>query len=510
MATLRFKNINKIYDNNVQAVFDFNLEIKDKEFIVFVGPSGCGKSTTLRMVAGLENITSGELYIDGRLVNNIEPKDRDIAMVFQNYALYPHMTVYNNMAFALKLRRVPRPIYEENEEVLRIRKENQETLKQIKKLYRFAKKNKEPKEIFDQIATLYDEIFKKEEQIEKISVQKVGVYEDKIKELEKAVKQLEKETVRFEDALAKETNEEIKKIFSDGLTQKQEQLAKTKEELAYYQQNEVPLFKQRKLTNYEIDLEIQKAAQILDLTQYLFRKPAALSGGQRQRVALGRAIVRKPKVFLMDEPLSNLDAKLRVQTRSEIIKIHKRVGATTIYVTHDQTEAMTMADRIVVMKDGYIQQIGAPEDIYANPDNIFVSGFIGNPPMNFFKSHFDGEKLYILGEEQKLEIKLDKDGVYLLKSHREGPYDLTLGIRPEDIYLKGDVNLKKDAQLFDVVCDFRELLGHELVVYTDLVGQKLLVKISNQIKVNSGDKLEVGINPHSLYFFDNETTNRIR
>ena len=510
MATLRFKNINKIYDNNVQAVFDFNLEIKDKEFIDFVGPSGCGKSTTLRMVAGLENITSGELYIDGRLVNNIEPKDRDIAMVFQNYALYPHMTVYNNMAFALKLRKVPRPIYEENEEVLRIRKENQETLKQIKKLYRFAKKNKEPKEIFEQIATLYDEIFKKEEQIEKISVQKVGVYEDKIKELEKAVKQLEKETVRFEDALAKETNEEIKKIFSDGLNQKQEQLAKTKEELAYYQQNEVPLFKQRKLTNYEIDLEIQKAAQILDLTQYLFRKPAALSGGQRQRVALGRAIVRKPKVFLMDEPLSNLDAKLRVQTRSEIIKIHKRVGATTIYVTHDQTEAMTMADRIVVMKDGYIQQIGAPEDIYANPDNIFVSGFIGNPPMNFFKSHFDGEKLYILGEEQKLEIKLNKDGVSLLKSHREEPYDLTLGIRPEDIYLKGDVNLKKDAQLFDVVCDFRELLGHELVVYTDLVGQKLLVKISNQIKVNSGDKLEVGINPHSLYFFDNETTNRIR
>ena len=510
MATLRFKNINKIYDNNVQAVFDFNLEIKDKEFIVFVGPSGCGKSTTLRMVAGLENITSGELYIDGRLVNNIEPKDRDIAMVFQNYALYPHMTVYNNMAFALKLRKVPRPIYEENEEVLRIRKENQETLKQIKKLYRFAKKNKESKEIFDQIATLYDEIFKKEEQIEKISVQKVGVYEDKIKELEKAVKQLEKETVRFENALAKETNEEIKKIFSDGLNQKQEQLAKAKEELAYYQQNEVPLFKQRKLTSYEIDLEIQKAAQILDLTQYLFRKPAALSGGQRQRVALGRAIVRKPKVFLMDEPLSNLDAKLRVQTRSEIIKIHKRVGATTIYVTHDQTEAMTMADRIVVMKDGYIQQIGAPEDIYANPDNIFVSGFIGNPPMNFFKSHFDGEKLYILGEEQKLEIKLDKDGVSLLKSHREEPFDLTLGIRPEDIYLKGDVNLKKDAQLFDVVCDFRELLGHELVVYTDLVGQKLLVKISNQIKVNSGDKLEVGINPHSLYFFDNETTNRIR
>ncbi len=511
MATLRFKNINKIYDNNVQAVFDFNLEIQDKEFIVFVGPSGCGKSTTLRMVAGLENITSGELYIDGRLVNNIEPKDRNIAMVFQNYALYPHMTVYNNMAFALKLRKVPRPLYEENEEALSLRKENEETLKQIKKLYRFAKKNKEPKEIFDQIAALYDEIFKKEEQIEQLSVQQVGIYEYKIKELDKAVKQLEKEVVRFEQALEKECySEELQKIFSDGLAQKQEQLEKTKAELEYYQQNEVPLFKQRKLTNYEIDLEIQKAAQILDLTQYLFRKPAALSGGQRQRVALGRAIVRKPKVFLMDEPLSNLDAKLRVQTRSEIIKIHKRVGATTIYVTHDQTEAMTMADRIVVMKDGYIQQIGAPEDIYANPDNIFVSGFIGNPPMNFFKAHFDGEKLFVLGEEQKQEINLNNEGLSLLKAHKEGPYDLTLGIRPEDVYLKGDFNLKKDAQMFDVVCDFRELLGHELVVYTDLVGQKLLVKISNQIKINSGDKLEVGINPHSLYFFDNETTNRIR
>ena len=510
MATLRFKNINKIYDNNVQAVFDFNLEIQDKEFIVFVGPSGCGKSTTLRMVAGLENITSGELYIDGRLVNNIEPKDRDIAMVFQNYALYPHMTVYNNMAFALKLRKVPRPIYEENEEALSLRKENEQTLKQIKKLYRFAKKNKEPKDIFDQIAVLYDEIFKKEEQIEKLSVQKVGIYEYKINELDKAVKQLEKEIVRFKEALEKETNEELQKIFSDGLAQKEEQLEKAKEELKYYQQNEVPLFKQRKLTNYEIDLEIQKAAQILDLTQYLFRKPAALSGGQRQRVALGRAIVRKPKVFLMDEPLSNLDAKLRVQTRSEIIKIHKRVGATTIYVTHDQTEAMTMADRIVVMKDGYIQQIGAPEDIYANPDNIFVSGFIGNPPMNFFKARFDGNKLSILGEEGKIEIKLNKDNISLLKSHREPPYDLTLGIRPEDVYLKGDVNLKEDAQIFGVICDFRELLGHELVVYSYIAGQKLLVKISNQIKINSGDKLEVGVNPHSLYFFDNETTNRIR
>ncbi|MBR4377885.1 MAG: ATP-binding cassette domain-containing protein [Bacilli bacterium] len=361
----------------------------------------------------------------------------------------------------------------------------------------------------DQIAALYDEIFKKEEQIEKLSVQKVGIFEYKINELDKAIKQLEKEILRFKEALEKETSEEIKKIFSDGLAQKQEQLEKAQKELEYYQRNETPLFEPRKLTSFEIDLEIQKAAQILDLTQYLYRKPAALSGGQRQRVALGRAIVRKPKVFLMDEPLSNLDAKLRVQTRSEIIKIHKRVGATTIYVTHDQTEAMTMADRIVVMKDGYIQQIGAPEDIYANPDNIFVSGFIGNPPMNFFKVHFNGEKLVLLGNEEK-EINLTKEQKALLKSHKEGPYDLTLGMRPEEIFLKGDVNLNKNAQLFNVVCDFRELLGHELVVYTDLFGQRLLVKISKQLKIVSGDKLEVGVNPESLYFFDNETTNRIR
>ncbi|PKM63717.1 MAG: sugar ABC transporter ATP-binding protein, partial [Firmicutes bacterium HGW-Firmicutes-20] len=242
MATLQLKDIQKIYDNNVQAVFDFNLEIEDKEFIVLVGPSGCGKSTTLRMIAGLEEITSGELYIDGRLVNNVAPKDRDIAMVFQSYALYPHMTVYDNMAFGLKLRKMPKD---------------------------------------------------------------------------------------------------------------------------------------------EIEQRVREAAKILEIEQYLDRKPKALSGGQRQRVALGRAIVRNAKVFLMDEPLSNLDAKLRVQMRSEIIKLHERLDATTVYVTHDQTEAMTMASRIVVMKDGYIQQIGAPRDVYNHPVNMFVANFIGAPAMNF-------------------------------------------------------------------------------------------------------------------------------
>ena len=256
MATLKFKNINKIYDNKVQAVFDFNLEVQDKEFIVFVGPSGCGKSTTLRMVAGLEDITSGELYIDDKLVNDVAPKNRDIAMVFQSYALYPHMTVYDNMAFGLKLKKMPKA---------------------------------------------------------------------------------------------------------------------------------------------EIDKKIKEVSEILGLTDYLNRKPKALSGGQRQRVALGRAIVRNPKVFLMDEPLSNLDAKLRVQMRSEIARIHEQVGATTIYVTHDQTEAMTMASRIVVMKDGYIQQIGTPKDVYNYPNNIFVAGFIGAPAMNFINGTFEKEYFIIEG-----------------------------------------------------------------------------------------------------------------
>lgn len=242
MATVELKNINKIYNNNVQAVFDFNLKIKDREFIVFVGPSGCGKTTTLRMVAGLEEITSGQLLIDGEVMNDVAPRDRNIAMVFQSYALYPHFTVYDNMAFGLKL---------------------------------------------------------------------------------------------------------------------------------------------RKFSRNEIDRRVQNAAEKLGLKPYLDRKPAALSGGQRQRVALGRAIVRDAKVFLMDEPLSNLDAKLRVQMRSELIKIHESLGTTTIYVTHDQIEAMTMASRIVVMKDGWIQQIGAPKEIYDKPNNIFVGGFIGTPPMNF-------------------------------------------------------------------------------------------------------------------------------
>ena len=264
---ISLQHLNKIYSNHVQAVYDFNLEIKEKEFIVFVGPSGCGKSTTLRMIAGLEAITSGDLFIDGVYANDLEPKDRDVAMVFQSYALYPHMSVYDNLAFGLQVRKIPKK---------------------------------------------------------------------------------------------------------------------------------------------EIEERIKRAAKILEIEGYLDRKPKALSGGQRQRVALGRAIVRNAKVFLMDEPLSNLDAKLRVQMRSEIVNLHNELGATTIYVTHDQTEAMTMANRIVVMKDGYIQQIGTPKDVYEKPANTFVATFIGSPAMNIVEAKFNNETIYL---DEDIRINLENDKV---------------------------------------------------------------------------------------------------
>ena len=508
MANLKLKNINKVYDNGVQAVFDFNIDINDKEFIVFVGPSGCGKSTTLRMIAGLEEITSGELYIDNHLVNSVVPKDRDIAMVFQNYALYPHMTVYNNMAFALKLRKIPCPLYEQNDEVDNIRKENMEIWKQIRSLNRKIKKQHEPKELLDTVDQKLDKIFENEEKIKTIQKPIMGIYEEKIKKLEKEQKILLKEKNKLVKQLEK-ANEDVKEVLNQGIRQKDEQLSEKEKEIAYYKSTDVHVYKDRKLTKYEIALEIYKFAATLDLRRYLFRKPAALSGGQRQRVALGRAIVRKPKVFLMDEPLSNLDAKLRVQTRSEIIKIHKHVGATTIYVTHDQTEAMTMADRIVVMKDGYVQQIDSPEKVYADPSNLFVAGFIGNPPMNFVECTFDGNHLVINGEKP-IEIKLSKEQIQLLKEHKEGKYEVTVGIRPENIYQQGDSKLKEGAQMFDIVCDFRELLGYDLIVYTYINEQRLLIKLASETGIKADDQLTIGFNNKSLYFFDKETTERIK
>jgi multiple sugar transport system ATP-binding protein len=366
MATLKLKNINKVYDNNVQAVFDFNLDIHDKEFIVFVGPSGCGKSTTLRMIAGLEEITSGELFIDETLMNDVAPKDRNIAMVFQNYALYPHMNVYDNMAFGLKLRK-------------------------------FAKD--------------------------------------------------------------------------------------------------------------EIDRRVKDAAEILGLTAYLDRKPKALSGGQRQRVALGRAIVRDAKVFLMDEPLSNLDAKLRVTMRSEIIKLTQRLGTTTIYVTHDQIEAMTMASRIVVMKDGYIQQIGAPKEIYDNPNNMFVGGFIGTPPMNFIKGKFTSKGQFVAGD---VVLTIPKPKATLLTNKGYEDKEVILGIRPEHITDKPlEIEVNKEAT-FTFTVDVAELLGSETIIYTDLNEQRLIAKVDARADLKMGSQVELALKMEHCHFFDPETEERIK
>lgn len=362
MATLSLKNVNKIYDNNVQAVFDFNLDIEDREFIVFVGPSGCGKSTTLRMIAGLEEITAGTISIDERVVNDVLPKDRDIAMVFQSYALYPHMTVFDNMAFGLKLRKMPKG--------------------------------------------------------------------------------------------------EIKKRVED-------------------------------------------AAKILEIEQYLDRKPAALSGGQRQRVALGRAIVRNAKVFLMDEPLSNLDAKLRVAMRSEIIKLHESLDSTTIYVTHDQTEAMTMATRIVVMKDGYIQQVGAPKEIYNNPVNMFVANFIGAPAMNFLRGKIEGDMI-ILGDRY-----IQLPGMYLNNLKEYDGKEVILGIRPEDIHVEGIVAQAFPDTPFEFHVEVAELLGHEFILHGTFAGQPMLAKISARDDVHNGDIMKLSMDVAKLKFFDPETEESI-
>jgi multiple sugar transport system ATP-binding protein len=370
MSTVTLKNINKVYEGNVHAVVDFNLHVKDKEFIVFVGPSGCGKTTTLRMIAGLEDITSGELRIDDIVVNDVAPKDRNIAMVFQSYALYPHMTVYDNMAFGLKL---------------------------------------------------------------------------------------------------------------------------------------------RKFSRDEIERRVNNAAEILGLKALLNRKPKALSGGQRQRVALGRAIVRDAKVFLMDEPLSNLDAKLRVQMRTEIIKITESLGITTIYVTHDQTEAMTMATRIVVMKDGYIQQIGSPKEIYDFPINKFVASFIGTPPMNFIEGRVMEDGYFVCGDHKvgvsKLKVPTPKFNMLKEQKYLEKP--ILLGIRPEDIHdEKVVIDTYNEANL-KLKVDIAELLGSETLIHAAVNTQPIVAKVNARVDVHMGDEIELAFDMNKCHFFDIETELRI-
>ncbi len=364
MASISCRHIYKIYPGNVEAVKDFNLEIEDKEFIVFVGPSGCGKSTTLRMVAGLEEISKGEMYIGDRLINDVPPKDRDIAMVFQNYALYPHMTVYKNMAFGLELRKTPKD---------------------------------------------------------------------------------------------------------------------------------------------EIDKRVHEAAKILEIEHLLDRKPKALSGGQRQRVALGRAMVRNPAVFLLDEPLSNLDAKLRTSMRTEITKLHKRLATTFIYVTHDQTEAMTMGDRIVVMRDGVIQQVDTPQNLYDYPCNLFVAGFIGSPQMNFLdgtvKKNGNAYSVDVNGTVLSLPTEKTADGkldAYVGKT-------VKVGIRPEDIKDDAEFLAKHPNSKMEAEVEVSELMGAEIYLYMNYKGQNVMARVAPTSKARRGDKVTVAVDENKIHLFDPAT-----
>jgi len=371
MSKLTFKGIGKTYSGEIHAVTDFNLEIQHDEFIVLVGPSGCGKSTVLRMIAGLEDITEGTLYIDNKAVNGVQPKDRDVVMVFQNYALYPHMTVYENMAFGLKIKKVPKE---------------------------------------------------------------------------------------------------------------------------------------------EIDKMVKEAAEILKISDILNRKPKALSGGQRQRVALGRALVRNPKVFLMDEPLSNLDAKLRINTRAEIVKLHNRLGTTFIYVTHDQTEAMTMGDRIVVMKKGVIQQTAPPQELYNYPANIFVAGFIGSPQMNFIDVKVVEQNQSIILKKDDIEIETHID---MAKNLKDKDYDgktIVIGIRPEDVTIKSigcNCDNKVRNSYLNAYVDAVENMGSDKYIYLKAGYDSITARVAQAFKVRLGDEMRVYFDKSKIHCFTKENGQRI-
>ena len=375
MSEIALRNVCKQFDSEHYGVKDFNLDIHDKEFVIFVGPSGCGKSTTLRIIAGLEEITDGELWIDGELSNYLEPKERGMSMVFQNYALYPNMTVYGNMAYALKIRKLPKD---------------------------------------------------------------------------------------------------------------------------------------------EIDRKVHEVAKILEIDQLLDRRPAALSGGQKQRVAIGSAIIRKPKAFLMDEPLSNLDAKLRAQMRVELVKLHKQLDTTIIYVTHDQTEAMTLGTKIVVMKDGLIQQVGAPQSIYDNPVNLFVAGFLGSPSMNFFRCTVKAEennRTALLLDDAKTVKKVYLDGTRGKQiADRYNGRHVILGIRPEDIYELDEakkLGIENESVDVDEPVVNREMLGAEVILYFDEQGKTLAVRLSPENQTQVGEKVSLYFDMEKAHVFDPETEENI-
>ena len=484
MATLHFKDVNKIYPNNVQAVFDFNLDIEDNEFVVFVGPSGCGKSTTLRMVAGLEEISSGEIYIDDVLINDVPAKNRNIAMVFQNYALYPHMTVFDNMAFSLQMRKDLFPVYKI------VDQEGYD--KKVDSIYEeYAKKEEEGVAKLKQKKALKEEI--KDFTYRNRLNRQAAVSKAREKYQERVMTYDHDEVEKLQEWLKNTANPDEKAKLEKQIEEVRSKLNK-------------PAFEYRRYTKQEITEKVVAVAETIGLEQYLKRKPGALSGGQRQRVALGRAIVRNPKVFLMDEPLSNLDAKLRVQMRTEISKLYQNLKVTVIYVTHDQTEAMTMATKIVCMKDGRIQQIGSPKELFNTPNNLFVAGFIGSPAMNFINGKFDGKDFIF--EEGDIKIHLDKKHIALLKDYVGK--ELVMGVRPENILFPDDKTRTNLSNSFKLTCDISELLGHELILYNYVGAMRFVVKTTVIDEMKNGEVHDYVLDLDRIHFFDKETTERIK
>ena len=523
MANIKLKSVYKIYEGAVEAVKDFNLEIKDKEFVVFVGPSGCGKSTTLRMIAGLEKITAGDIYIDDIRINDLEPRDRNIAMVFQNYALYPHMTVYKNLAFSLKISKTKIPVFDETE-TNRIIAELGQHNKNLKKLLKQQKKNPSDKSVNDAIAKLNGEIESLTEQLAEAKKNRKRLYfkdEQAIKDTKKSIAfyktQIEELKEYTEKTVAKLNSNEYsgdqkekielavercrQRIVDFGFAIENEQKILQKLET-----EEVPMYKMAKLSKEEIDKRVRETAKMLEISELLDRKPKALSGGQRQRVAIGRAVVRNAKVFLMDEPLSNLDAKLRNQMRSELILLRNKINSTFVYVTHDQTEAMTLGDRIVIMKDGVIQQIGTPQDLFNHPVNTFVAGFIGSPQMNFFDAKLNENlDVELLGKTVVTAPDMKSE----LASKKTAAQDIVIGVRPEYITLT-------NADDPDAICGttvVKELMGSSMHIHIDAGNDKNIIMIVRILDVGQqfldsllpGEPIYFKWNPTIECLFSKET-----
>ena len=536
MASVILKDVKKIYDNHVVAVHDFNLEIKDKEFVVFVGPSGCGKSTTLRMVAGLEEISEGTVSIDGEIVNDLEPKDRNIAMVFQNYALYPHLSVFENMAFSLRLKRylVKEPIMENGVQKQGI---DEYAINQNKKEIENLKARRQG--VIDEEPKLIERLKKEKAnatkdlgkaRVRRTTLQakyndKKAVYEAQGKELpspfpaensylkaEKRVQDLKYEIEGIERRLANVSNNNQKLIEDFDA-----HIKRLEDENAELATKQVPLYnmKRVKMPESEIYDRVLSAAKTLGITQYLLRKPRALSGGQRQRVAIGRAMVRDSKVFLMDEPLSNLDAKLRNQMRAELILLRKKIDSTFIYVTHDQTEAMTLGDRIVIMKDGYTQQVGTPQEVFDLPTNLFVATFIGAPQMNLFDAHLNRK-----GKEYSVTLYGKTFPVHGWKADelnkRDVPeQDITLGVRPEHMVLQKE----KATNALDLEILVNEMMGSEYFVHAQAPDEKQVVIRVPTVSLGEGDQvakavapgttIHVGFEGKVMHLFDKEGYNLV-